>query len=78
MILLPETELTSARRTAERIRIAVESGAGITVSLGVASYKEDIHEKEEIVKMADDAMYLAKQKGRNRIELYRENKTSSP
>jgi diguanylate cyclase (GGDEF)-like protein len=38
----------------------------ITVSIGVASFPQDAFEEIELIQKADKAMYLAKQKGRNR------------
>ncbi len=52
---------------AERLRKAVESEAGVTVSLGVSSYKDA--GKEALVDSADRGLYLAKERGRNRVEV---------
>jgi diguanylate cyclase (GGDEF)-like protein len=63
---------------AERIRKAVESKpvhteAGeisVTASLGVAvSSEEHPHDAQWLLRMADDALYQAKHRGRNRCEL---------
>ena len=76
VILLPRTSLSNARSTAEKLRKAVETltfktaeGAEVyfTVSLGVSTV--DIMTEtsvEPALKRADDAMYLAKESGRNR------------
>lgn len=69
LILLPETGLSEACEVAERIRKDVEDKTGITISLGVASYDHRIQKKEDIIRMADDALLMAKKKGRNRIEV---------
>jgi len=76
-ILLPETNLKSARKVAERIRqgIIVESrrllrndgDKPVTVSTGVASYPRDAAYSEELVAVADQLLYQAKKAGRNRI-----------
>jgi diguanylate cyclase (GGDEF)-like protein len=68
-ILLPQTSVAEAREIAERMRRSVEEEAGLTVSLGVATYHEDMKDREEVVKEADDALYRAKQNGRNRVEV---------
>jgi two-component system, cell cycle response regulator len=73
IIIAPETELKRAEVLAERIRRAVESyrfdhAGSVTISLGVAQYTADDNE-DAFVKKADDAMYLAKKKGRNRVEV---------
>ena len=69
LILLPETELAIACKVAERIRKSVEAKTSITLSLGVTSCSSGIYTIEDFIKRADDAMYQAKQKGKNRVEV---------
>jgi diguanylate cyclase (GGDEF)-like protein len=74
--LLPETGTTQALEVAERLRQAVES-AGIkladgsivrfTISIGVASSGATDDKVEKALKRADDALYRAKNEGRNRV-----------
>jgi diguanylate cyclase (GGDEF)-like protein len=56
---------------AERIRQKVEEsrfdGPGVTISIGVSSYPEHGVEIEALLKAADDALYQAKKKGKNRV-----------
>ena len=78
-ILLPETELESAVRTAERIRTAVESHdftgpngkpVKVTVSQGVTAYPSaGVEERSDIVAKADAALYEAKEAGRNCVRI---------
>ncbi|HYL80466.1 MAG TPA: diguanylate cyclase [Candidatus Acidoferrum sp.] len=78
-IILPETDLKRATFQAERIRAAVAahpfrskdpSFRGVlTVSIGVTALTPAIRTIEELVHDADQAMYLAKTRGRNRVEL---------
>ncbi|MBI5407985.1 MAG: diguanylate cyclase [Nitrospirae bacterium] len=68
LIIMPETDLQKAREAAERLRKAVENEAGVTISLGVSSYRNDILKKEDLIVCADSALYRAKQNGRNRVE----------
>jgi diguanylate cyclase (GGDEF)-like protein len=77
-ILLPETDRRGAYETAERIRKSVETSQfdvrgnhlSTTISVGLASYPEDGGNIDVIVDKADRALYRAKQRGRNRTELY--------
>ncbi len=69
LVLLPETELTRASEVAERIRKTVEEKTVVTISLGVSSYHKGIEKEEDLIKKADEALYKAKQKGRNRVEI---------
>jgi len=74
--LLPNTRLQEAFGLAERIRAAVESAsyhAGenavrVTVSVGVASSNDTTSDLAGLLKEADEALYRAKEAGRNRVE----------
>lgn len=71
IIAMPATGLEGAKVIAERIRTEIErtlfSKAGHqTCSFGVCSYKKG-EEIKEMVERADQALYIAKRSGRNRI-----------
>lgn len=78
-IVLPETSLEGALVVAERIRRNVEThlvprenGADdplrVTISIGLASLPDHSADTpEQLVKLADDALYQAKGQGRNRV-----------
>ncbi len=74
VLLLPCTEESVARESAELIRSCTEQimikGAPelqITVSMGMAVAKSAEQNIEVTLKLADDRMYLAKEMGRNRL-----------
>lgn len=75
-ILLVETNPTSGRMVADRLRqkianlkLPVERGdLQFTVSIGITSSKKGDDTIETIIKRADEALYQAKAKGRNRVE----------
>jgi two-component system cell cycle response regulator len=70
-VLLSETPLFDAMQAAEKIRHAIEE-SGITVSVGVASMPHSrFQSTEEIFASADAALYRAKERGRNRVEIER-------
>lgn len=79
ILLLPETGPAGARELSERVRCAVAARSlkarglpiGTTVSLGVASFPEHGTDLRSILNKADQAMYLSKQTGRNRVTLFR-------
>ncbi len=74
VIVCPETNEAGAREIGERIRAAVAEQAAVenrpvTVSVGVTVFHpEDTLEK--LVSRADRAMYLSKEKGKNRVTYY--------
>jgi diguanylate cyclase len=73
LILIPETDKDEALEVAERLReltgnLALEAEASViraTISLGVSVYAND-ETLEACIKRADDALYQAKNSGRNR------------
>ena len=86
IIILPETEDNGAETLAERIRKAVEELAiphsesdtaeYVTVSLGVVTvYTTGFTSPEQVVALADGALYCAKKGGRNRIAVATNNAT---
>lgn len=72
IVILPQTGLDNAYITAERIRRAIESTSfeegkiKITISGGVVEFKEE--SALILIGKADELLFEAKQKGRNRIE----------
>ena len=76
MMLLPGTVLDAALTFAERVRKQVEShtftfdGGSIqrTASFGVSAWPHPrINDTDALVRSADDALYVAKETGRNRV-----------
>ena len=79
IVILPQTDSKGATTQAERLRREVENHSfkltsnksiNLTISVGI-SYYPDLRIKsiEDIVKIADEALYTSKQKGRNNVSL---------
>jgi diguanylate cyclase (GGDEF)-like protein/PAS domain S-box-containing protein len=76
-LLLPQTEYEHALELAERLRVGVERKVvvtgpqgqkiGVTASFGVSCFPRHAAEPHELVMCADAALYLAKDRGRNRV-----------
>jgi diguanylate cyclase (GGDEF)-like protein len=69
VIILPQTSRESSFMVAERLRKVIEKhtfsrdegeSVRLTASLGIASYPGDANNKEELLKLADNAMYQGK------------------
>ncbi len=80
VILLPGTPEFEAVHTAERLRRVIQQHRGfrdghgapreITVSVGVAVYPDTAKTADALFIQADEAMYRAKQRGKNQVVLY--------
>jgi diguanylate cyclase (GGDEF)-like protein len=77
LVLLPEQSVESAALAAERLRAAVErlgiahpGGGVVTVSAGVAGLDDPACKPDEVFELADQALYRAKDGGRNRVEVH--------
>ncbi len=76
LILLSDTDGEAAAFVAERIRATVENlhvnyneeEISVTVSLGVTQITAERNTLQELIAIVDQALYGAKQKGRNRVE----------
>jgi diguanylate cyclase (GGDEF)-like protein len=81
VVLLPGTGRPQAIHTAERLRSVVATELdfhddrgeryALTVSVGIAVFPEDARSAEELFQHADRALYLAKERGKNRVEMFR-------
>lgn len=87
-ILLPQTSLSEAKIIAERIRRRVERTryphgkhqplGALTVSIGISSLAAGLETPETIIRAADRALYLAKERGKNRVEAYEDAPPEPP
>ncbi len=75
-VILPETRKESALKVAEVIRkeiagLEFNGNQKITVSMGLGFFEgaEPKFVKEDLIRMADEALYRAKNNGKNRIEI---------
>jgi diguanylate cyclase (GGDEF)-like protein len=66
IIMLPQTGKPGAKIIAERLRVQVGLYLPTTVSIGIASLPEDAQSIEELIHKADDALYQAKNSGKNK------------
>ena len=76
-VVLPYTDRAGAAVVAERIRAAIADvrfadgaplrGLTVTVSLGVAVCPDDAASPEELIRLADELLYKAKESGKNRV-----------
>lgn len=75
VILLPETTVEEALRTAERLRTSTADATlptrvgnmSVTISLGVINQDESCRNLEELLDRSDQALYASKRTGRNKV-----------
>jgi len=80
LAVLPAASNEDLKLVGERLRRAIEDSSvadgsqtiRVTVSLGGSSYpSQNVEQEDALVQLADDALYRAKESGRNRLELSR-------
>ncbi len=87
VVVMPETSLSGAVVVAERLRAAVadepfilkENGGKlpITVSVGIAVTGVEKETQESLLKRADEALYAAKNAGRNRVVAFADKRDAA-
>ncbi|MFO0821378.1 MAG: GGDEF domain-containing protein [Pirellulales bacterium] len=66
VVMMPEADSASALLCADGLRLSIQAHLGVTVSCGVAEAKSG-DDVVTILTRADEALYAAKQGGRNRV-----------
>ena len=82
-VIVPNTSVPAAADLAERLRQVVETAVmvpadekegrqavSISVSIGVAGLDQKIVDRQSLIERTDEALYRAKQKGRNRVAVF--------
>ena len=77
LIICPNVDLARAKQIAERVRSAVEKNRihfgdfdrNVTVSMGIASRASAATDVDHLLRLADEAVYVSKQNGRNQVNL---------
>jgi len=77
VMILPELDKLQSKSLAEKLcqvigktkvpRKKYAPNVNLTVSLGISTYPDDGHSEEELIKKADEALYQAKDLGRNAV-----------
>lgn len=81
LLLMPIMSLEKARERAEELRAAFgnmivtfgDLRLQATISIGISAYPGNASSADELIKCADNALYIAKNAGRNRVEISNDN-----
>lgn len=79
IVILPDTGIEGAKEVAEKIRIKIQQEKilgdkrDVTISLGISNYPYHTVVYEELIERADQALYAAKNSGRNIFKVWNEN-----
>ena len=66
LVVLPQTDINMAQDITQRIITKIKSNTENTISAGISVYSQNM-KFEELVKLADDALYKAKENGRDQF-----------
>ena len=80
VLVMPNISIQTATERAMELHQTIEGlnipygvfSLSLTISMGIACYPEHGNTKEEILRMADRALYQAKHTGRNQVSVYQE------
>ncbi|MEZ4386267.1 MAG: diguanylate cyclase [Candidatus Krumholzibacteriia bacterium] len=75
LCICPDADLEMAQVMGDRLRLAVEQNeidtpqfkGHVTVSIGVAAFTRELESIHDLLKLADEALYAAKDAGRNKV-----------
>jgi len=74
-IVMPHSPVENMKKTGERLRAEIEgmevSGVRITISVGIGRFdgNDMDFDCKDLIRRADEALYLAKKRGRNQVEM---------
>jgi diguanylate cyclase (GGDEF)-like protein len=76
VVVLPDCDLEHTRLWAERVRKQIaetplvidNQTVCITISIGIASSNSTVYKLDEVLRLADTALYTAKNAGRNQVQ----------
>src|SRR6185437_7797570 len=58
-------------RVLAQVAARLRQGGEVSISAGIATYPQHGVERSELVRVANSALYLAKEHGKNRVRVYR-------
>ncbi|MFH1122792.1 MAG: GGDEF domain-containing protein [Pseudomonadota bacterium] len=70
VIIIPDVSPEESLRIGERLRTKVKATCPVTISVGISHYQEISDDLQALIKHADYALYEAKKKGRDKVQVY--------
>ncbi len=72
-IIMPQTPNQQAQLIGQRLVDGIKKQSSVTISVGLSTFPDDAHVKEDLVTRADKALYRAKRMGKDRMCIYDKN-----
>lgn len=73
IVVLPNTDISRAKEVSNRIKTQIAdlnfNRFHITVSIGLCTFSSSYESEQDMIAIADEALYHAKEKGKNRVEV---------
>ncbi|MDF2881148.1 MAG: hypothetical protein K0R54_1705 [Clostridiaceae bacterium] len=82
IVILPRTNINKALLVGEKLKNSIDEAKilgeriPVTISMGIAAYPEHAQWKQDLIEKADQALYVAKENGRNKCQLWNSNFSS--
>jgi len=76
-IIYPETPKQGGIEAAKRMLNLTKKNMPLSISIGLSCFPDDAKNKDDLIKRADEALYQAKQLGKNRICIFGQNNDKS-
>ena len=82
VIILPDTSADNTTSLAKRLISGysrqklpgkLADGVKLTISIGISAYPEPSSEKQDLIRQADQALYQAKEAGKNKVRVYQKD-----
>lgn len=73
LVMLITDPAVKMKELAERVRSRVMDETCVTVSVGYSTSKKDITDAHKLIRQADEAMYISKTTGKNKVTRYRKS-----
>jgi diguanylate cyclase (GGDEF)-like protein len=73
VIIISDITINNTFSIGDRLRRTVKEACGITISVGISHYRDISDNLQSLINNADNALYEAKKRGRDRVVVYQKD-----